>query len=71
MVAVELLVVLVVMDLEVALLVVTEVSVVIMENLVVLVVLLPLLVVLVLVQVVNQDMRSLAHTDWQDLLLVL
>ena len=69
--AVELLVVRVVMDLEVAPMEVTEVSVVIMENLVVLVVLLPLLVVLVLVKVVPLVMRSLAHTDWQDLLLVL
>jgi len=71
MVAVELLVVLVVMDLEVALLVVMEVLVVIMENLAILAVLLLLLVEVVLVKVDHLDMRSLAHTDWQDLLLVL
>ena len=68
--ATELLVVRVVMDLEMALMEVMEVLVVSMVNLAILVVLLPLLVVLVLVKVVHQDMRSLVHTDWQDLSLV-
>ena len=69
--ATELLVVRVAMDLEVAPMEVMEVLVVIMENLAILAILLLLLVEVVLVKVVHQDMRSLAHTDWQNLSLVL